>query len=162
MSDDHSTTRAVPAPLKGLIRELVETADPETGTDELESPARLQSWLSEHGLLEEGLEVTEADFQCAIGLREAVREVIAAEGSPSREAIATLNWIASKAVFRPRVGRRGRMWMEPAVEGVDAAIAHLLLSYHESQLPEAPPPPRRQASVADRWLTRKPRRTSSG
>ena len=162
MDEEHSTPLAEPRPLKGLIRELVETADPEAGKDDLASPAQLQSWLNEHSLLEEGLEVTEADFQCAIGLREAVRDIIAAAGNPSREAIATLNWIASKAIFRPRLGRRGKMWMEPAVEGVDAAIAHLLLSYHDSQLPEVPPPPRRQASISDRWLTRKPRRTSSG
>ncbi len=147
------STRLAPVEAREIIRELLETADPEAGTDELASPRRLYEWLTERGLLEDDLELTPTDVQLAIKLREALRDLLAAGDKPSRETLATLDWVASKALLRVRFGRRGGVWMEPAVGGFDGAVARLLVIYQTSQAKGASVR-KRKPSVDDRWLTR--------
>lgn len=145
--------KLAPAEARGIVSELLATADPEAGTDELASPSQLHDWLTELGLLEDSAEVTPSDVQRMIRLREGLRQILV-DGEASRETAATLNWLASKALLRPRVGRRGDIWMEPAVEGFDGALARLLVIYHTSQVKSSDSVRRRQPSVSDRWLTR--------
>ncbi len=117
------------------------------------SPRQLYDWLTERGLLEDGVEITPADVQCAVRLREGLRQFFA-DGKANRETVATLNWVASRAPFRPRMGRRRiDLWMEPAVDGFDGALGRLLLLYQLSQS-EGPCIRKRRPSVSDRWLTR--------
>ncbi len=145
--------KLAPAVARAIVRELLETADPETDTDELASPRQVYDWLTERGLLEDGVEVTLADFQRMIALREALRQFLA-DGKANPETVATLNWIASRALVRPRVGRRADLWMEPAVEGFDGALARLLL-IHDTSQSKGPAIRKRRPSVSDRWLWRK-------
>ena len=146
--------KLAPAEARGLLRELLETADPEAGADELASPRQLHDWLTERGLLEDDAEVTPADVQRMIRLREGLRQLVV-DGQASRETVATLNWVASKARLRLRLGRRGDIRMEPAVDGFDGAVARLLVIHYTAQAKGSGSVRRRRPSVSDRWLTRR-------
>ena len=64
------STRLAPVEAREVIRELLETADAEAGTDALSSPRRLYDWLTERGLLEDDVEVTPEDLQSLQELRQ--------------------------------------------------------------------------------------------
>lgn len=145
--------KLAPVEARGILEELLETGDPEAGTDELVSPRQLRDWLRERGLLEDDVEVTPADVQRMVRLREALRQFFA-DGKANRESVATFNWVGSKALLRLRFGRRrGDFWMEPAVGGFDGALARLLWIFQISQA-KGPVIRKRKPSVSDRWLTR--------
>ena len=137
-----------------VIRELLETLDPETGTDEMGSPEQVYDWLTARGLLDHDVEIKPEDAQVMVRLRDALRDREAADGKPSRETIAALNWVSSKAILRMRFGRRGIFWLEPAVEGFDAAIARLVIFLHAADVGGPGSIRKRKPSVDDRWLTR--------
>lgn len=63
-----------PAPLR-LAQVFVNTADRESGTDALENPAQLVSWLASYGLLDAAGHATRSDLSLAIELREGLRSL---------------------------------------------------------------------------------------
>ena len=105
---------------------FLDTVDPEAGTDQLASPRELAEWLVERRLLDPEVEVTEADFRRAISFRDGLRAWREAGGKVDREIIASLNWSASMTLVRPRITRRLNLRIEPASEGFDGALGHLL------------------------------------
>ena len=105
---------------------FLDTVDPEAGTDQLASPRELADWLVERRLLDPEIEVTEADFRRAISFRDGLRAWREAGGKVDREIIASLNWSASMTLVRPRITRRLNLRIEPASEGFDGALGHLL------------------------------------
>ena len=67
-----------------VVREFVNTLDIEGGTDDLETPRGLASWLEERGLLRSGAELGQRELRRAIELREALRQLLLANnGAPS-------------------------------------------------------------------------------
>ncbi|MCP3956673.1 MAG: hypothetical protein GY719_02355 [bacterium] len=146
--------KTTPAEARELIGELLETVDPEAGTDELASPRQVYDWLTARGLLDHDVEITAEDAQVMMRMRDAIRDRHDAGGKPSRETIATLNWVMSKALLRVRFGRRGNVWTEPAVEGFDAAIGRLVIFLEAADAEGPGSIRRRRPSVDDRWLTR--------
>jgi predicted RNA-binding Zn ribbon-like protein len=77
--------QAVIAPAPGrleLVRAFVNTLDIEAGTDDLNSPAALATWLREQDLAGPAQSpATQADLRQAIEMREAIREVLLAHVS---------------------------------------------------------------------------------
>ena len=63
-----------PAPLR-LAQVFVNTADRESGTDALETPAQLASWLASYGLLDSDGQATPGDLSLALELREGLRSL---------------------------------------------------------------------------------------
>jgi predicted RNA-binding Zn ribbon-like protein len=60
------------------VRRYVEQGTAHDPSDELATPARLRDWLQTRGLLEGGIDVSEAEHREALRLREALRNFIAA------------------------------------------------------------------------------------
>jgi predicted RNA-binding Zn ribbon-like protein len=66
---------AVPAPAR-LLRDFVNSAEPQTGSETFDSPAALSDWCREHGLLPAGAVLTRADLTAAVTVREGLRAVL--------------------------------------------------------------------------------------
>jgi predicted RNA-binding Zn ribbon-like protein len=148
-------TGAAPGDLE-IVRRFVNTLDIEAGTDELESPAALVTWLGRQGLAgpraaapgavapaespaarqsPRDEPVSASDLRRAIALREALRTVLrshvqAGDGPASvapAGATAVLRDIAAALPTRLEVGDDGRLAVAPAGSGADAALARILL-----------------------------------
>lgn len=147
---------AAPGQLE-IVQRFVNTLDVEAGTDELDSPAALATWLGRHSLgggqggraspppaaehvpdHEAGVAVTAADLRRAVALREALRAVLrshvaAAGGGAGPGAVAPeLPGIAAALRTRLEVGADGRVAVAPAGSGAAAALARILLIVAEA------------------------------
>ena len=111
-----------------LVRDFVNTLDVETGTDELDTPARLADWSRRRGLLEPGEELGEADRRRAIEVREALRQLLRANAGEDFDtrAVSSLNRVARNARLVLRFAPDGAPSLEPGAEGFEAAVARLL------------------------------------
>src|SRR5947209_8262754 len=67
------------------VRAFVNTADLEQGEEQLGSAAELARWLVDHELASAGLRAARADLEHAVGLREALRQILLAHnvGDPA-------------------------------------------------------------------------------
>jgi len=126
-------TGSKPAPGElALVQAFVNTADVESGSDDLPDPPSLGVWLGEHGLLAEGEPVTEGDLGRALVLREALRGLALANngdgpaGEPARE----LNRVSSEVRLSVSVDEGGRGALRPAQGGVDGALGRLLATVY--------------------------------
>ena len=130
--DSATTVRLVDSRLptpdaRRIVQEFLSSGNPETGCDPLADPRQLKDWLTRRALLESDAEVTGEEVERAIGLREGWRACLEDGSKPDPEVVARLNWIMSNAQVRARFGRRGRVWLEAAVDGFDGAITRLVL-----------------------------------
>ena len=118
---------AAPGELE-LVRAFLNTADIESGSDELASPAELATWLSERSLLESGASAGDQDLERSIKLREALRALCYANssGELDPEAAPVLDAAAERAGLRLRFAANGKAKMAPSAEGVDGAHGRLL------------------------------------
>lgn len=115
------------------VRAFVNTLDVLPGSEELTDPGALTRWLSDHGLGSGQMRATAADLDRAIALREALRAVLLAhtEGTPApREASRALDAAAKRARLSLRFDEHGGAAVEPAADGVDAALGALLTIVH--------------------------------
>lgn len=126
MSDE-----ATPGELE-LVRQFVNTADLEAGTDELASPAELRAWLAAR--FSDSGEVDVAGLRRALALREAVRGLALANGGGPTYPLdlATLNRAAAECRLQPRFGRGGSVRLEPGVEGLDGSLGRLVAIVYEA------------------------------
>jgi predicted RNA-binding Zn ribbon-like protein len=127
---DDVGARRVPGELE-LVRQFVNTYDVEEGSDEIGSPGKLRAWLAGHALddsLKAGPRIGEPEVEQAKRLRDALRALtLANNGEPlDPKAIPTLNSVAAGAQLRVWFGVGGRTQLEPAGEGVEAALGRLL------------------------------------
>ena len=59
-----------------LLRDFVNTAEPQVGGEDWTSPETARDWLSAHGLLEPDAQLTPADLRRLRALREGLREIL--------------------------------------------------------------------------------------
>jgi predicted RNA-binding Zn ribbon-like protein len=111
----------------GLVQRFVNSADLETGEEELHSPAALVAWLAERGLVAPSTRATAAELERAREAREGLRSLLLAHngGAADPELVRGLERIASRAVLRAGFAE-GAPRLEPAAPGVDGALARLL------------------------------------
>ncbi len=117
------------------VRAFVNTRDIDLGTDDLERPEGLSSWLQRNGLLAGQKRVTASELARAVRVREAVRAILLAHngGGPApADAAAALDAAACRARLRLRFGETGATRLESQAHGVDAALGGLLSIIHES------------------------------
>jgi predicted RNA-binding Zn ribbon-like protein len=123
------TTATRPAPGRlALVQDFLNTNDIEAGTDQLGDGAAARRWLAAAGL-GDGVAVGDRDAGRLRAAREAIRELVAANGGRplDPEAAAELTRIAGRARGRTAlVG--GRLEVVPEGAGADAAIAAILLA----------------------------------
>jgi predicted RNA-binding Zn ribbon-like protein len=119
---------AAPGDLE-LVRDFVNTLDILPGTDEIEDPPSLASWLAEHRLVPTPPTLTDEDLARARSLREALRALLLAKaGFPlAPETAEAFDNAAASARLRLQADEVGRLELLPAeAEGPEHAIGRLL------------------------------------
>jgi predicted RNA-binding Zn ribbon-like protein len=119
---------AAPGDLE-LVRDFVNTLDLLPGTDEIEDPPSLATWLAEHRLVDGAPTLTDEDVARAQSLREALRAMLLANaGFPlPADAAEAFDDAAATVRLRARAGKAGRVALLPAdADGLDHAIGRLL------------------------------------
>jgi predicted RNA-binding Zn ribbon-like protein len=126
-TDENDRHLAAPGEVE-LVRDFVNTRDLEKGTDRIDDPQRLSSWMVERGLASAGPALTDEDVARARDLREALRAMLLANaGFPlDTGAVDAFNDAAGAARLSVRVGDAGRVALVPTGEGLDHAIGRLV------------------------------------
>jgi predicted RNA-binding Zn ribbon-like protein len=112
------------------IRAFVNTLDIEAGTDGLDSPASLEAWLRARELIPGDVSANAGDLRRAIGLREALREVLSdhvGAGSGADAPLAGLRAVTEGLAARLEIGDDGSVRTAPAGGTVADGLAALML-----------------------------------
>src|SRR3954469_7371822 len=135
MSSSTTTVRAeeeadrppAPEPLD-VIRQLVNTLDIESGTDELADAASTKAWFVARDLITASTKWTAADQRRVVELREALRALLLANnGEPlAPEAVDVLNSVASHSPLEARFDATGAIAVSGRDGGVDGALGQLM------------------------------------
>ena len=123
------TTRRNDAPGElELVRAFINTAHLERGADDLEQPADLRRWLVSRELLAATAPVSADDLTIALAVREALRELAAANTGrpPSEAACATLDALSEASGLRPNFEGDGTVALAPRSVGVAGGLGRLL------------------------------------
>jgi predicted RNA-binding Zn ribbon-like protein len=117
-----------------LVREFVNTYDLESDTEALSGAGDLAKWLRHNGLLNARDEATDADHGRAIELREAIRELLAAnhDGGEAPAAATRLTTAARRAKLRPEFTATGGTRLVTGADGVDGALGGLLVVINDA------------------------------
>ena len=104
-----------PGELK-IVQAFVNTAVRRKRAEELTSPEALARWLARWRLLAEEAELTAADLELAIALREGMRALLRANNGAAvdEKAVAMLERAAAKVPLRLRVDAEGAAYLAPA------------------------------------------------
>jgi predicted RNA-binding Zn ribbon-like protein len=126
---------AAPPPLD-LVQDFVNTEIPEWARDDIATPALLEAWLRERGLLSHGAGVTAAGFVSARALRDALRELALLNtlgevpGDELRERVGAA---LSSSALRFELDEGGRLAGVPHGSGEDRALAAIATVVVEAQ-----------------------------
>jgi predicted RNA-binding Zn ribbon-like protein len=122
-----SPEKTAPEPLE-LVQRFVNSADLETGEDELTSPDALRDWLAERGLMSRDERVSAADLARMVDVREGVRALLLENSGlePDPEPIERLDEAVAGAGVRLRFRPGADPTLEPEAGGVDGAIGRLM------------------------------------
>src|SRR5690349_4528013 len=126
----HEPGDRVPAPEPvRLVQAFINTNDRE-GTDDLGDPAALRAWLDAAELAPG--EVDEDGFGRAIALREALRELVAANGGLPHDpaAVGTVDAAAERAGLRPVLTGAASAALEPTAGGLDGTLGRIVAAVH--------------------------------
>lgn len=140
MTQMPTTTRSrsvEPVPLQGgrapapiallLLQRFVNTNDLLSANDELTSPPALASWMEAHGLLSGSVEVSDADYQYALRVREAVRTFLSRDrGRPSDLEIDLLDEVGRRARLGWSFDQDGTVRLTARSTGVMGALGTIL------------------------------------
>jgi predicted RNA-binding Zn ribbon-like protein len=100
--------------------------------DRIGTAAKAQAWLNEKGLIRPGDRISAADALRLRELREALRALIVAGGSPNSAAASVVR--AEPVQLLVAIDDAGTTMLTPVARGADGAIAALLGILHEAQL----------------------------
>ncbi len=123
--------RAPAPPPLDLVQDFVNTEIPVWAQDDIATPDELAAWLRSRGLLAADGVVDAASFVRARALRSLLRELASrnAHGDAELEPAFRAKFAAAVADARLRVGldERGALRLEPDGNGVDGALAGILV-----------------------------------
>jgi predicted RNA-binding Zn ribbon-like protein len=111
------------------VRQFVNTCDLEARTDKLSTPPALARWLRDASLIGTTIDADEADLRRALEVREALREVMAANHSDTSlppEAVSALNSAAERADLGLELTSNAGWIARPRAGGLDEALGALL------------------------------------
>ena len=115
-----------------LVRDFVNTHEPQVGAEALTSPGRLRDWLAGRRLLPAGARLREADLVTAVTVREGLRAVLLGHAGHAvdPEALAALNQALTPV--RPAFTADGWQLTAPGGPAFDRALAALLDAVRQS------------------------------
>lgn len=122
--------KPAPGPL-ALVQGFVNTRNIMHGYDLLEDVGGARTWLVEHGLLDEGVRLTEGAREHLVGFREGLRGLLLSHNGGRAEGDAeALNEMAEDALLRVRFDEDGVPGLLPAGSGeaVGGVTARLLVA----------------------------------
>jgi len=111
-----------------LIIDFVNTVDLRPYEEGLATPADLAGWLAAHGLLADGEKATKSELDDALRVREALRDLLAAQNGIDTD-VAAASAVLDEAARRARLALRfstGKAELVPAAGGVRGAVGRLL------------------------------------
>jgi len=110
-----------------LVQEFINAWDM-WGEDRISKPVTLHEWLLSHKLIGEAADICESDVRHALQVREALRDLLAAnDGRPvPKEASETLSRAARSAQLGVKFESNGQARLEAHASGVDGAIGVIL------------------------------------
>ena len=126
--------RRPPAPGElELVRQFVNTFDVETNWEGFSSPVAVSAWMAERGLLPAGRRLTDRDVAAARTVREALRDVLAANAGHANgpEARRRLDRIVGRYPLRMRVNGGARLDGDGG-KGIAPAVARLLGTIYDA------------------------------
>jgi len=120
----------------GLLQDFLNTADIESETDLVATPAALGDWLKGKGLVPRAAELGAAEHARVLELRERLRDAVEAitHGTSPRSAFVRLNQIAGHVPLRVRFGDAAHL--EPA-RGDTRALGPILATVYDALSDEA-------------------------
>jgi Putative stress-induced transcription regulator len=127
-------TEPAPGDLR-FVTDFVNTADHKRREDLWSSPEALATWLAGKGLLPVGTELSEADLERAVVVREGLRALLCSHNGAGLRVVAVreMDLAVAAASLRVRFDDRGEMSFEPVPGGIDAAVARLLSFVEEAR-----------------------------
>ncbi|MFI6130790.1 CGNR zinc finger domain-containing protein [Micromonospora sp. NPDC051141] len=114
-----------------LLRDFVNTYEPQVDQERLTGPEALSDWLCEHGLLSAGVCLRPADLRTAVAFREGLREVLLGHGGHATDRAAlrrlddNLAAVPVRLTFAdggPRLRAAGNRPLDIALAGLVEAI----------------------------------------
>jgi len=117
-----------------LILDFGNTLDLRPYDEALDTPAALGGWLAERGLLEPGSRVTQADLDETKRVREALRDLLAAQNELDVD-IPRAGGELDDAICRAKLALRFvdcEMRLTPGVSGVRGAVGRILAEVSEA------------------------------
>ena len=120
---------AAPGDLE-LLRQFVNTVDPDEHTDALDTPEHLGAWLSDRGLLATGTHVASEDHTRALRFRECVRDLALGNSGPAPDpqAILSFNELAEPTRLVLQLGGDGSAALVAEGSDLDHVLGRLLAS----------------------------------
>jgi predicted RNA-binding Zn ribbon-like protein len=124
---ESSPAKTAPQPLY-LVQRFVNSADLESGEDELGTPEALRDWFAGRGLMDADDSVSAADLRRAIDVREGLRAVLLQNnGLPlDGELVERLDRAVGRAPVRVRFEPGRDPELVASCSGVDGAVARLM------------------------------------
>jgi predicted RNA-binding Zn ribbon-like protein len=127
--------RAPAPPPLDLVQDFVNTEVPVWAIDEFATPEDLRDWLQSRGLLTDA-PIDADSFVRARSLRALLRELAFRNTrgtEPDDDLRAALGSVGNGARLQVGLDQNGDLRLEPAVEGVDGALAAILARVLEAQ-----------------------------
>ena len=116
-----------------LIIDFVNSLELDPYEERLDSPRALVVWFAERGLIAPGARATQANLAEALGVREALRDLIGVQNDLPADVDAATS-VIDAAAQRAGLGVRfadGAARIEPAAPGVRGALGHILAAVSE-------------------------------
>lgn len=119
--------KRAPEPLR-LVQQFLNSADLESGEDQLATPSALGAWLREHGLFTGRRAVTAAEHRRALEVREGLRAALSVHsgGDPDPAAAERLERAAARSTLRVCFRPGEPPELRPSCDAVSGALATLL------------------------------------
>lgn len=108
------------------LRRFVEHGAAHDPGDELAAPAQLREWLQDRGLLEDGIDVSEAEHGEALQLRDALRTFLAAPPADRTSAAAPLAVSAARFPLKIAPSADRALDLRPVAARATSGLGHVL------------------------------------
>ncbi len=128
------TDEAAPAAVE-LVRDFVNTFEPQEDDESLTTPGALRDWFVERGLMPRGARLTAADLAVAVAVREGLRAVLVGHAGhhPDPAAAGALDDALAEVPVRVALGDGGYRLVSAGGTAFGEAMAALLDAVRQSR-----------------------------
>jgi predicted RNA-binding Zn ribbon-like protein len=136
MPSHRSSRHSRPSADLALLIEFTNTVDLGAGTDEFANARGLRKWMSAHGVGGSRSDISKAQLDRAVTVREGLRALALANSGDDIDKTVprAFREIAGDLVLSPIVEAGGDIRMQPRHSGVESFLARLLIAAHAAML----------------------------